>query len=176
MCLKSSIGGGAMFQVNDYVSYTNKGIFQVKEVQCKRNRKKEMEGFYVLQNMKNDVITSIKTPITNPSLRLVMSENEILKLIDQMPSIQTVWSDDKKIREDRFQKMLTSGDIWQWAQLSKTIYEMKKEKEEHKKMISDKDKFYFSMAEDLLFEEISMRFHIKRDEVNDFIFSKLPKH
>lgn len=165
-----------MFQINDYVSYTNKGIFRIQEIIKKQNRKREVACWYVLHNIKNDVETSITTPSTNPSLRLIMQKQDILQVIHDMPAIKTVWDDDKRIREDRFQELLTSGDVRKWAQLSKTIYEMKKQKEEIKKTISDKDRFYFDQAEDLLFEEISLCFHIKQEEVSSFIFSMLPQN
>lgn len=162
-----------MFQINDNVSYTNKGIFQVKNIIEKRKGRKEKEFWYVLHNIKGDVETSITTPSTNPNLRLIMKKDDILALIDKMPSLTSCWDDDKRIREERFQSMLDSGDIWMWAQLANTIYLMKKQKEEIKKTISDKDKYFFDRAEDLLFDEISLCFHIKREKVHDFIFSKL---
>lgn len=162
-----------MFQVGDGIAYTNKGIFQIKEIKSKRNRKREIESWYVLYRMKNDVETSITTPVTNPNLRLIMKEEDILALIDDMPTLQTVWNDDRHIREERFQTMLNSGDIRQWAIMLKTIFEMKKQKETIKKTISERDKFFFNQSVDLMFEEISLCLHIKREEVNDFIFSKL---
>lgn len=165
-----------MFEIDDYVSYTNKGIFQIQEILKKRNRKREVECWYVLHNIKNDVETSITTPSTNPSLRLIMRKQDILQLINDMPALETVWDDDKRIREHHFEELLTSGDIRKWAQLSKTIYEMKKQKEEMRKSISDKDRFYFDQAEDLLYEEISLCFHIKQEEVSDFIFSKIKQN
>ena len=91
-----------------------------------------------------------------------------------MPTLETVWSDDRHVREDRFEKMLNSGDIRQWATMSKTIYEMKKQKEINKKNISERDKFFFDRGENLLFDEISLCLHIKRDDVHDFIYSKHP--
>lgn len=162
-----------MFQINDYVSYTNKGIFQIQDIITKRNRKREVECWYILHNIKNDVETSITTPATNPYLRLIMQKQDILSLINEMPILKSVWDDDKRVREERFQDMLTSGNVRKWAQLSKTIYEMKKQKEEVKKSISDRDRGYFDQAEDLLFEEIALCFQIKREEVENFIFSKI---
>ena len=171
--LKNKAGGGCMFQIGDEISYTNKGIFQVREIISKRNRKREIESWYVLHSMNNDVETSITTPVTNPNLRFMMSKEEILKLIEDMPTLETVWSDDRHIREDRFEKMLNSGDIRQWATMSKTIYDMKKQKERNKKTISERDKFFFDRGENLLFDEISLCLHIKRDDVHDFIFSNI---
>ena len=172
--LKNKAGGGCMFQIGDEISYTNKGIFQVKEIINKRNRKREVESWYVLHSINNDVETSITTPVTNPNLRLMMSKEDILQLIEDMPTLETVWSDDRHVREDRFEKMLNSGDIRQWATMSKTIYEMKKQKEINKKNISERDKFFFDRGENLLFDEISLCLHIKRDDVHDFIYSKHP--
>ena len=43
--LKNKAGGGCMFQIGDEISYTNKGIFQVKEIINKRNRKREVESW-----------------------------------------------------------------------------------------------------------------------------------
>lgn len=150
--LKNKAGGGCMFQIGDEISYTNKGIFQVKEIINKRNRKREVESWYVLHSINNDVETSITTPVTNPNLRLMMSKEDILQLIEDMPTLETVWSDDRHVREDRFEKMLNSGDIRQWATMSKTIYEMKKQKEINKKNISERvssslieEKIYYLM-------------------------------
>ena len=51
---------------------------------------------------------------------------------------------------------------------------MKKQKEINKKNISERDKFFFDRGENLLFDEISLCLHIKRDDVHDFIYSKHP--
>lgn len=167
-------GGGYMFKVNDYISYTNKGIFQIKEIITKRNRKREKESWYILYKIKNEVETSIQTPATNPSLRPIMKKDDILLLIEDMPNLKTEWNDNKKEREDHFQTMLNSGDIRQWAILSKTIYEMKQQKEAIKKSLSEKDKFFYDRAEDLLYDEISICFQIQCNSVQDFISSNIP--
>lgn len=158
-----------MYEVNDYVSYGAKGIFQIKDVLMKKGKSGQKEQWYVLYSLKDGIETSVTTPSSNEAIRKILSKEAIEKLIREIPSLETVWSENKTIRYQLFQGMLESGSIRKLAQLSKTISLVKEEKEVCGKQLAEKDKEYLHRAERLMFEEISVSIHIKQDKVLDYV-------
>lgn len=162
-----------MCEVNDYVSYGAKGIFQIKDIISKKGKAGHKVQWYVLHSMKDGIETSVTTPSVNATIRKILNKSEINKLISDMPSFESVWDENKTVRYLAFKEMLESGDIQKLAQLTKSIYLIKLDKEKAGKQLAEKDKEYLGRAERLLFEEISLCFDIKQDEVLNFVCKKI---
>lgn len=164
-----------MYQVNDMVCYASKGIFQVQEVIDKKGKNRKIEKWYKLHADHDGLETTIQTPADNAFIRSLASAHDIHALFNNMPTLENIWTDDKTIREDRFKKLLQSGDLEGWAQMAKSIYLTREERIEVKKDISEKDKQYLAMAEDLLFSEIAYALHIPKEQVIDLIKQNVEK-
>lgn len=160
-----------MFKVNDCVRYGAKGVFKIIEIQKRKNKENKKEMWYVLHSSNDGIDTRILTPANNPSLRKVISKEEVLDLLKEMDSMEIVWDDNKRNRDEAFRTILTSGDVYKMLQLIKSIYHTKKDKNKEGKDISQKDKDVFTNAENLLFEELAFSCNIKKEEVLDFILS-----
>ena len=162
-----------MLKVNDYVRYGAKGVFQIKEIQKRRNKENKKVDFYVLYNNTDGVETKIVTPAKNDSIRKVMSKEDALSLIQNMEHIEIIWDNNKRTRDDLFREMLTSGNMTKIAQLLKSIHFTRLEKIKEGKDISQRDKEVYNNAENLLFEELSVCFDISKNEVLDLILSNV---
>ena len=161
-----------MFQVQDYVRYGARGIFQVEEIIKKELRPRHKEICYVLNSVYG-INTKIVTPASNPMLRPVMKREEIEQMIEEMPRLESEWIDDKRTREEVYRKILAEGDGRKLAQLIKSIYTQKQDKLRDRKSISRSDAEILEQAEELLHEEISLSFQIKKEEVADYLLSRL---
>lgn len=162
-------GGENMFTSDTYVRYGAKGIFQVQEIIEKKGRHNTREFWYVLHSLKNGIETSVTTPVINTCIRQILDKETIQELIDEIPTLETIWSENKSLRYESFQKVIESGSARKLAQLAKTLYLIRDEKELCGKQIAERDREYLKRAEDLLFEEISMVFDIQQSEVKDLI-------
>lgn len=161
-----------MFNIDEYVRYGAKGVFQVKEIIKKKNMQNKTTSYYVLCSNFDGLNTKIITPVDNNTLRAIISKKEVLQLIDAMPSVEVTWNEDKRLRENGFKEILASGQLKSLAQMIKSIHFTQQDKLKINKDISESDKQLFKNAENLLFEEISVSCEIKKDEVLDFILSK----
>ena len=144
-----------MIEEGSYVRYGSNGIFKVVEIIRQRSMDGVVEDWYKLASDKGGVTTSISTKATNPSIRPVLTQKEIIKLIHEMPNIPDIWCDDKRLRMDQYRAVMDSNDMYELVQIIKSIYLAKQKKESDGKHLSEKDKEVFDNAEQLLFEEIS---------------------
>lgn len=158
-----------MFETKDYVRYGSKGIFQIEDIVRKKDRSGKLKDWYVLHNNQSDVETSVLTLADNDTIRKIMTEKEVKKLIEQIPEIPSAWIEDKSKRFLQFQDMLNSGSMYQLIQLLKTVYEAKEIKDLAGKQISERDKDFYKSAELLLSEEISVCLHMKKEDVPEYI-------
>ena len=88
-----------MFKEKDYVRYGSRGIFQVEQIIKKELKPRHPETCYVLSSVYG-IHTQIVTPASNPQLRRVMNREEIDRMIDEMPLLESDWIDDKRKREE----------------------------------------------------------------------------
>ena len=164
-----------MFKINDYVRYGAKGVFQIKEIQKRRDKNNKRCEWYVLYSNSDGVETKIITPANNNTLRKVLTKEEAYALLDQIDSLDLIWDVNKRTRDEMFHDILVSSDLLKLAQLIKSIHFVREEKLKEGKDISQKDKDVYKNAENLLFEELSVCFDIKKDQVLDFILHHASK-
>lgn len=158
-----------MSYVNEYVRYGSNGIFRIEDIRKRTNQDGVIEDWYILSSHKEGVDTSVMTPVSNAAIRPVLTREEIIRLIKEMPCIPSIWSDDKRERCAHFKAILNSNNVYELIQMIRSIYLMRKKKESEGKRLSDQDKGMFMDAENLLFEEISISYDINKEDVADFI-------
>ena len=102
-----------------------------------------------------------------------MNREEIDRMIDEMPLLESDWIDDKRKREETYRAILEEGNGRKLAQLIVSIYSQKQDKLKDRKSLSRTDAEMLERAEDLLHEEISLSYKIKKEEVADYLLSRL---
>lgn len=164
-----------MYQVNDMVCYASKGIFQIQAITKKKGKDRKLQEWYTLHADHDGLETTIQTPADNEYIRTIANAQDIQSLFQTMPQLENIWIEDKSAREDRFKKLLQSGELQNWAQMAKSIYLTKEERAQIKKDIPEKDKQYLLMAEELLFCEIAYALQIPKEQVLDVIKQNIEK-
>lgn len=159
-----------MYSVQSFVRYGANGVFQIKDIISKKVSRKETKQYYVLERV-SGVETRITTPIDNPNLRAVLCKEDTLRLLEGMPELPVLWIEDRHARSDRFRSMLASNDMKQLAQMIKTIYLKKREKEQNKKQLSNEDLEFLSQAEAILCEEIALSLDLEKEAVPAYLIS-----
>ncbi len=159
------------FQVNDLIIYGGSGVCVVKDI-----RELAIDGaaaakkYYVLEPVyqRGDVIYS---PVENQKtvMRKILTKKETEELIRQIPTIETAWIDDKKIRAEQCKKALSTYNCYELLRIIKAMYLRKESLCGQKKAISKIDDNYFRLAEDLLYGELAIPLGIPKEQVVDYI-------
>ena len=163
-----------MFKVNDCVVYGSTGVCRITEL----IRDKDIEGgetfFYVLHPVFRDNMT-IKAPVANAGalMRSVITEEEVLALIDTMPEKEPLLFGDKRQRCTAFKFALKTGAHDEWIQIIKTLYLEKHKSGNLEKKLTKSDEDIMTAAEQRLYEEFAIALGIAPEEILPFIRKRL---
>lgn len=75
--------------------------------------------------------------------------------------------------ESEYKKLISSGNYLDLIKIIKTTYIRNKNRKDAKKKISDKDKYYFDLAEKYLYSEFSIVLNKTIEETKDYVVSKV---
>lgn len=156
-----------MYKVGDFVVY-KRDVCEIVEI--KESYFKGLDYFVLLPL--NDKTLKIQVPTNNKLLRDVISKEKVIEIINNIPSIELIKTDNKLI-ENEYKRLLNSDKYEDLIKIIKTTYLRNKEREDSKKKISDKDKFYFEKAERLLYSEFSIALNITYDETKEYVINKV---
>ena len=158
-----------MKKVGDYIVY-RRDVCKITNIKDINNNK-----YYVLEPLR-DKSLHIDVPVDNKLglIKELITKEEIDKLIKNIPNIEIVDDDDRKI-EMRYKELLDSGTHEDLIKVIKTAYIRNKNRKKTNKKISERDTKYFNLAEEYLYSEIGIVLNITFDEVKDYIISKITK-
>lgn len=154
-----------MYKVGDYVVY-KRDVCRIVELKDINN-----QSCYVL-NPIDDETLKITTNISNSQIRNLINKEACEKLIELIPSIDIIKSDDKNL-ENEYKKLLLSGDLKDLIKIIKTTYLRNQNRLSSHKKIGEKDDNYFKKAEKLLYNEMSISLGLTYDETKDYIKNKV---
>lgn len=158
-----------MKKVGDYVVY-RKEVCKVKEIKEKYMKE---EDYYRLVPI-DDESFHLDVPVnnTNGLLRDLITKEEVERIINKMPEIKIVTMDDKLL-EAEYKNLLNSDSLEDYVRIIKTTYLRNKEREENKKKVSDKDNYYFNLAEKYLYNEFSIVLNKTYEETKKYVIDKV---
>lgn len=164
-----------MFELNDYIVYGGKGVCVVEEITTPKiggiDTSKE---YYVLQPL-NSKGSKIYTPVDNEKvlMRKIITKDDALKLIDDIPNIGMIWVEEDKRREETYKQAVNKHDCRELIKIIKTLYVRKQDCISKEKKITNTDKCYLKIAEEYLFGEMSVALEIPIDKVEAFIAQRV---
>lgn len=153
-----------MKKIGDFVVYRKKvcKVVDIKE-----------DNFYKLIPIDDESLTiEISVNVDKKLLRDLISEDEVYKIINSIPNIDVIDSDEKML-ENKYKKLLSDGSHESLIKIIKTTYLRNKYRLDSNKKISDKDNEYFNMAEKYLYNEFSIILGLSFDETKDFVVNKV---
>ena len=162
-----------MFSVNDDVLYGSQGLCKVTDL-IDKDFGNGVSKYYVLTPEFQNKST-IFVPADNEKLlskvRKVLSEEEIMALIKNIPEKDTVWIDNDSERQRTYQKVISGGDREGIFRIIKTFYFTKQELAKMNKKLYKADEQIYKEAEKILYDEFALVLGIKPSEVQPYIFS-----
>ena len=105
-----------------------------------------------------------------------MTVEEAEKLIDEIPSIETLSIENEKFREDSYKKCIRTCECRDLLRIIKTIYIRKQARLSHGKKTTATDERYLKLAEDHLYSEFSMLLDIPKEHMAGYIEQRVHQH
>ena len=160
-----------MYKTNDYLIY-GKDVCKVHEIE---EKKFNNEDYYILRPINNESL-KISVPVTNKNgkIRDLITKEEIENLINKIPNIDIITTEDKFI-ENEYKKLLNNGSHEDLIKIIKTTYLRNKERLDNNKKIAEKDKNYFELAEEYLYNEFSIVLEKTLEETKNYIINAVTK-
>ena len=158
-----------MFQPGDLMVYGRTGVCRVERIERERG-----QDFYALKPLYQTC--SILTPVNGKVfMRPVISKEEALRLIDQMPSMEVEPWQSGALREmnERYQAIVATHECADLIELVMSIYAKKMNAQQEKKKFGAADERFMKEGEALLHGELAAALDIPVDRVPDFIADRL---
>jgi len=161
------------YKVNDTVLYGADGVCRITEIS-----EKEMAGvvreYYILQPISRPS-SVIYVPTNNErlcaKLKSVLTKNEIQKLINDMPTIGTMWIENENERKLKYKEILQSGDRSAIVSMIKTLSDHQKKVKENGRKMHVCDEKFMKNAEKILYDEFAHVLGIESSQVIEYIMS-----
>jgi len=173
-----------MLEIGDTVVYHN----HVCVVASKREKYFEGRDYYELHavlegSLKFFIVAAEAKP---PAVRSTMTKQETLRLIEELPGLEVIDEAElgaespgisRSVAErqikDEYARRVGQCSPRELAIVVKSAYERIRERELTGKQPMSVDKKFFSLAEKLLYDEISVSLDMPRDEVPDYIQERM---
>ncbi len=153
--------------VGDYIVY-KKDVCKI--IGIKKNYYRDMD-YYVLEPITDNSL-KIEVPINNKFIRDVISVERANDIIDNIRNINVIECDDKLI-ENKYKELLATNLHEDLIRIIKTAYLRNKERIDNRKKISDKDEYYFELAEKYLYNEIGIVLNMNYDDTKEYIVNRV---
>lgn len=157
-----------MKKVGEYVVY-RKNVCKIVEI--KEKYMKDID-YYRLQPI-DDVSLHLDVPVLNNTiLRDLITKKEVEELISKMPDIPPIESDEKML-ENEYKRLMNTEDLENYIKIIKTTYLRNKDRLDSKRKISDKDNYYFNLAEKYLYNEFGAVLNKSFEETKQYILDHI---
>ena len=166
-----------MFKINDYIVYGPVSVCKIIDIIEEENPYIGLKSYYVIQPVYSDKSTIIKIPVDSKKvfMRHLISQREVLSIIESIPNLKVLDINNDKQRSQQFKSIIKSSICSDLAQLIKSININEQEKLSSGKKLSKIDEDFKKTAEKLINEEFATVLNIPVEEVSSFILNHLPK-
>lgn len=164
-----------MYRVGEFVVYGVTGVCRVERVgEINLSESSKGKKYYTLVPVYAKG-SKLFTPIDSKKvlIRHVLTKEEALSLIDEIPDIDEIWVEDIKKREIIYKETLRKCDCRECIRIIKTLYLRNEMRVQSGKKISGYDERYLHAAKEFLYGELAIALGIGKDQVEEFIIEKV---
>lgn len=156
-----------MFKIDDYLVY-KRDVCKVIDI---REKYFNNQDYYVLVPVLDTTLKEC-VPINNKNIRKIISKKELNEIINKIPSIEVIKSNNRLLEND-YKNLMNSGTHEDLIRIIKTTYLRNKERIDNNKKITDKDDEYFKKAEKYLYNEFSFVLGMSIEETKKYVYDKV---
>ncbi len=163
-----------MIKINSTILYGSE-VCRVTDIKKMTFGKTTREYFVLspIYDEKNTIFAPTDSPKVLEKIKQILSSEEIISLIKNMPDKAPLWVDDDKERALLYHNTFEKGERAQIIRMIKTLYERKIELAEKGKKLRSADESAFARAEKMIYDEFALVLDIKREEVVPFILKHI---
>ena len=167
-----------MFEVGDYIVYGNQGVCRVEGIGPMHMGGIKTDRLYYTLLPVYISGSTVYTPVDNTKviLRQIISKEEAMQLLEEIPQLEQIDVTDEKGREQIYKDALASCDCKELVRIIKTLYLRRQSRLEDGKKVTALDERYFRMAEDALYGELAIALGLARNGVEEYITRYLEQH
>ncbi len=158
-----------MHKINDYIIYKRE-VCKINDILPKFFKDND---YYLLSPLSDNTLT-IKVPVNNKEIRSLITKKEIDTIINEIPNIEPAQSDTKSL-EGIYKELLSTGTHTDLIKIIKTTYLRNKERIDNNKKTTDKDNYYFNLAEKYLYQEFQIVLNLTYDKTKEYVINKVEK-
>lgn len=160
-----------MFSIGDIFIYGSNGVCRITDIKEEKFGS-EIKTYYILSPF-FDKRETIYVPTDNEMLvsrlKEILSKEEIIKMIKDIPSLENIWNDNINLRKEEFKKIIKSADRTALCSLLKTLHDRRIILAKSGKSLSVYDERFLKQAQNIIHGEIALVLEMKPDEVEPFI-------
>lgn len=166
------------YEIGNLISKPVTGICKIEDILYLDPQGEKNHKLYYLMKPIGDMQGKIYVPISNadPGLRLCLTKEEAWKLIERIPEIPTAWTDNERMREQKYKEAVRSNDPEALVAIIKMIYQRKQKRLAQGKKCTATDARYFQIAENLLYMELGIALGKQQKEVCETIIDFINKN
>lgn len=162
-----------MFEKGEYIIYGRSGICRIEDITHLSISGADQKRLYYVLAPLNIKGNRVYFPVDkkDANARKVITKQEALALLDEIPEIEEIGVSNEKLREESYKQALNSGDYRQWVAVIKTLYQRRRVRVAQGKKIGATDERYLKMTEDALYGELAFVMGKNKAEMEPFIIS-----
>ncbi len=164
-----------MFHQGDYIHHATNGLCKVEDITTLSISGADQGRLYYRLAPVEGRGSTVYTPVDNQkvAMRKAMDAQQASQLIDEIPSIETLWIPEEKAREQKYKQALMSVDSKCWVQIIKTLYLRRKDRLSRGRKVTSTDEKYLRSAENRLYTELALALGMEKEGMEAYITGRL---
>lgn len=162
-----------MFQKGNFVISTNNGICEIQDILIMNISGTAKEYYLLVPIDEQSAKVYIPVDLAENRIRPVITKDEALEIIKNIPAIDAVWIENEKEREKTYKDALASRDTTRLISIIKTLYLRKKERTDAGKKNTAVDERYFKLVENQLHAELAFALGEEKQNIQKIIIDHI---
>ena len=161
------------FNIGDNVVYGGNGVCKITEIKAMSFFNEPAKSYYVLKPIFSKQASVMYVPLDSEvmvaKLSHVIGKEEALSLIESLPTNNIEWIDDKNLRKDTYNTIVTKGTRMEIMGVIKAVLMRQAELINEGKRLNMQDEKTLTDAENRMNAELALALDMQPEEVPEFI-------
>ena len=164
-----------MYQKGQYIVYGIRGVCEISDIIIMEPPDSRQRRLYYELHPYYQKGSRIVVPVDSGKtvIRPLVTREEAVRLIDEIPQIREMNVETDKQREARYKAALNTCDCRVWISMIKALYVRKQDRLRQGKNMTDLDQRYFRTAGENLHSELALALGVSREEMAECIRSRV---
>lgn len=158
-----------MFETGNFVVNATNGICEITDIVSMEVAGTKKEYYLLIPVEEKNAKVYIVVNGAENKIRLVMTKDEAMELVKEIPNIEEAWVENEKERERLYKEAIASRDPKRLVAIIKTLYNRCKERTDAGKKSTAVDERYFKLAQNQLHAELAFALGEEKKDIKQII-------